>query len=189
MRLLADVGVRATAVLERDHLAVARRRVVGTDTEERREWAGEPDHEPAGRAMSGRGQRYRRLGPVVAGQPALRRKIATGDGEHPLATDADLADDLADLARGRLIERLVADQVTGNQPDVLLLDRHEVAGTEVALLHAVFPGDPPRRLEGVVAGQKHYLVHRHGLLPRRARHRHAPLPADVARLPRLEQVR
>ena len=42
------------------------------------------------------------------------------------------------------VERLVTDEVAGHQPGVVLVDRHQVAGAEVALADPVLPRHPGR---------------------------------------------
>ena len=103
-RLDPYVGVRATAVIERDGLTVTGRRAVGAHAEHRRKRTTEPDQEAAAAAVRRCGLGDRGVRAVVAGDPALGCVFAAFDGQHTLAAEPEFTDNLAD-SRGLLRRR------------------------------------------------------------------------------------
>ena len=124
---------------------------------------------PQLRQWCGRGLGQRRVGAAVAVVPALRGEVAALDGEGADPPEAELLGDLPDLRLVVGVERVVAEGVRRDQPRVLVADRQQVAGREVAGLEPLAVGHPGRGHDGLVAGDQHHLVDGDALLPRGAR--------------------
>ena len=146
------------------------------------ERAGDPEQEaaaaaasraPTGRAASP-GRRRRRTSAGRRGRGPRARGCGPGRGRGRAATCADLG-----LVVG--VERVVAEGVRRHQPRVVVLDRQQVAGRQVAGLDPLLVGHPVRRHDRLVAGDQHDLVDGDRLLPRGPGHGDRPAPADGSR--------
>lgn len=125
---------------------------------------------------------------MLAGVPAHRGSIAAVNRQHPLTAQSHLVDDLTHLTSRSSLEGFVADQVSGNQPRVVVTDGDEISRTQVPLVEAVFPRQPLRREQCTVTGQEHHLVDGRDTLPRRAGQRDRPPPSGITGLSGVEEV-
>jgi len=179
-RLGHRLGVRAAAVLDRDHPAVGGGELVGAHAERRLQRTAEGDQKAAaaagGRCLLGHRAVRAELGVV----PALGGIEPAGAGEHPGPAEAEFEGDLLDLG-------VAGVGVAGHQPRVVRGGRQQVAGAEVAGLQALAPGHPGGGEQRPVAGQQHHLGHLRLALGG-AHHRDRPVPAEVTRQPGRERV-
>ena len=173
---------------KRDHPAVVVGVAVGADAEGVDQRAGHPDQEAAAAAEVGRGLGQRRLGAAVAVVPALGGELAALEREGADPAEAELVGDVADLGLVVGVERVVAEGVRRHQPRVVVGDRQQVAGRQVAGLDPLPVGHPRRRDDRLVAGDQHDLVDGDVLLRGRPGDGDRPAPADVAAAGAGEQV-
>ena len=143
---------------------------------------------PQLRQWCGRGLGQRRVGAAVAVVPALGGELASLDGEGAHPAEAEVLGDLADLRLVVGVERVVAEGVRRDQPRVLVADREQVAGRQVAGLDPLAVGHPGRGHDRLVAGDQHDLVDGDRLVPRGAGDGDRPAPADVPPAGAGEQV-
>lgn len=176
-----DIGVRAAAELDRDHLPVIARPFVGAHAErglQRTRDGQEETTRPAARRSLLRHGGFGAAGP---GHPSLGGIEASLTGQHALAAQAQLEGD-------RLDGGVVGQRVARCEARVVRRGRQQVSRAEVARLQTFGPRNPLGRTQGALPRQQHDFTDRR-LEARRAVDHDSPVPTAIAGQGRGEAVR